>query len=98
MAVNRICDFEMLNSLGHLEGNFVNPRKPVVEVMDDTVASILRGKTEVQRLKIAMGIWRSARIVLRGAIRTEHPDWSEEQVNREIAIRFSHGAVRNVKS
>ena len=74
----------------------MNPRKPVVEVMDDTVASVLSRKTEIQRLEIAMGIWRSARVVLRGAIRTEHPDWNEEQVNREIAIRVSHGAVRNV--
>ncbi|MEI7687662.1 MAG: hypothetical protein WCL32_21865 [Planctomycetota bacterium] len=32
--------------------------------------------------------------MLRGAIRMEHPDWSEEDINREIARRISHGAIR----
>jgi hypothetical protein len=61
--------------------------------MDPVMVEILRQKTEVERLRIAGNMWRSARTILRGAIRTEHPDWSVEQVNREIARRISHGVV-----
>ena len=65
------------------------------EVMDDEMADILRQKTEVERLRIAAGMWKSARVILRGAIRTEHPDWTTEQVDREIARRISHGVVNH---
>ena len=71
----------------------MNARKPVVEVMDDAMADLLRQKTEVERLRIAARMWRSARVILRGAIRTEHPDWDDARVSREIAHRISHGAV-----
>lgn len=68
---------------------------PVIEVMDDAMADLLRRKTEVERLQIAGRMWRSARVILRGAIRTEHPDWTADQVEREIARRISHGVVRH---
>lgn len=68
-------------------------RRPVIEVMDDDMAVILRQKSEVERLRIANRMWKSARVILRGAIRTEHPDWTIEQVNQEIARRISHGVV-----
>jgi len=42
-------------------------RTPFIEVMDD----ILRAKTPQERLHIAAGMWRSARVVLLGAIRTK---------------------------
>jgi hypothetical protein len=64
-----------------------------IEMMDDAMADVLRNKTEAERLRIAGRMWQSARVILRGAIQTEHPDWTEEQVNREIAHRISHGAV-----
>jgi hypothetical protein len=62
-------------------------------MVDNVMADILRRKTEVERLRIAGGMWKSARVILRGAIRTEHPDWDVEQVDREIARRISHGIV-----
>ena len=71
----------------------MNPRRPVVEVMDDAMADILRQKTEVERLQMAGRCWQSARAILRGAILTQHPDWNTDQVNREIARRISHGMV-----
>jgi hypothetical protein len=69
------------------------PKPIVVEVMDDAMADVLRAKTEVERLRIAGRMWKSARAILRGAIRTEHPEWDAVQVNREIAWRISHGGV-----
>jgi hypothetical protein len=67
----------------------------VMEVMDNAMVDVLRQKTEVERLRIAGRMWKSARVILRGAIRTEHPDWNVDQVNREIARRISHGLVKH---
>jgi Rv0078B-related antitoxin len=63
------------------------------EVLDDAMADILRQKSEAERLRIASRMWTSARVMLRGTIIAEYPDWDEPQVNREIARRISHGVV-----
>jgi hypothetical protein len=54
---------------------------------------VLRAKSEVQRLRIGLRMWNSARAILRGAIRSEHPEWDEARINSEIAHRISHGAI-----
>lgn len=64
-----------------------------IEVVDDRVADILRKKTSEERLKIASGMWRSARIQLSSSLGSLHPDWSKEQVEREVIRRLSHGAA-----
>ncbi|MDB5390947.1 MAG: hypothetical protein JWM11_6593 [Planctomycetaceae bacterium] len=71
----------------------MNSRRPVVEVMDPMVAEIMRKKTPVERLAIAFNMWNTARVILRGAIKSEHEDWTAEEVNREIAKRISGGVV-----
>ena len=63
------------------------------EMIDDAMVEILRPKTCAERLLIGSRLWSSARVIIRGAILTEHPEWNEEQVNREIARRMSHGVV-----
>lgn len=63
------------------------------EMIDDAMVEVLRQKTEAERLLIASRLWTSARAILHGAIRTEHPDWTEHRVEREIAHRISHGVV-----
>jgi len=64
-----------------------------LDMMDDAMADILRQKSPLERLQIAGRMWKSARVMLRGSIRTFHPDWSEEQVNRELIRRISLGAI-----
>jgi hypothetical protein len=64
-----------------------------MEILDDAMAEILRRKTPAERLAIANGMWRFARDMLRANIAREHPDWTEDQVNRMVARRLSHGAV-----
>ncbi|RLS54832.1 MAG: hypothetical protein DWH95_12355 [Planctomycetota bacterium] len=71
----------------------MNPLLHKFEMMDDAMADILRQKTPAERLRIGGRMWKSARVMLRGAIRTANPDWPEDQVNREIAHRISHGAI-----
>jgi hypothetical protein len=68
-------------------------RRVYFETMDDEMANVLRQKSEVERLAIAGRMWESARIILRGAIETDHPDWDHDRVNREIARRISRGVV-----
>ena len=38
-------------------------------------------------------MWETARVMLRGVITQNHPDWPEERILREIAKRISHGVV-----
>jgi len=64
-----------------------------MEVVDDDMVAVLRQKTAVERLRIANRMWKSARVILRGAIQTQHSDWTIEEVNQEIARRISHGVV-----
>jgi Rv0078B-related antitoxin len=63
------------------------------EVVDHQMAAILREKSPGERLAITHGLWRSTRNLLRCAIRAQQPDWSDEQIQREVARRMSHGAV-----
>lgn len=68
-------------------------RKPVIEVLDDDMAQILRGMTGAERLRIANGMFESARKMLTSHLTHEHPDWDPERVREEVARRLAHGAV-----
>ncbi|WP_425615321.1 hypothetical protein NA78x_005236 [Anatilimnocola sp. NA78] len=65
-------------------------RAPVVEVVDDDMAEVLRAKTEGERVNIALGLWHFARNTLRRRVAAEHPDWTQDQVYREAAKRLLH--------
>lgn len=65
----------------------------VVEVMDDEMARVIRSKTGAERLRIASGMYASARRMLLSHLRAEHPDWDERRISQEAARRLSHGAV-----
>ena len=64
-----------------------------IEVMDDTLAEVLRRKTPAERIKIGFGLWTSARDMLLAYLKKTHPEWSIEMVEKEIARRLSHGIV-----
>lgn len=64
-----------------------------IEVVDDAMADVLRLKTPAERIGIGFGLWTAARTMLSAHLRREHPDWSGEQLQREVARRMSHGAV-----
>jgi hypothetical protein len=63
------------------------------EMIDEAMVSVLRTKTPAERLAISNGMWRSARRMIEAILRKEHPDWSDEVVQLEIASRMSHGTV-----
>ena len=64
-----------------------------IEIIDDTMARIFREKTPQQRLAIAFGMWSSAKKQLTNYLRSEHPDWDETMIQKELVKRLSHGAV-----
>jgi hypothetical protein len=57
------------------------------------MADIYKQKSNLERLKIAFGIWNSARKQLFHNLRSLHPDWDEKKIRREVAKRISHGAT-----
>ncbi len=63
------------------------------EIVDEEMAAVLRQKTGAERLEIASRMFGGARRMLISYLRSEHLDWSEDQIEREAARRLSHGAV-----
>lgn len=51
-------------------------------------AETLRQMTGQEKLKAAFALWRAARRLKAAAIREQHPEWSEEQVEREVKETF----------
>ena len=66
----------------------LDPRR--IEVIDDEMVEVLRAKTGAERLRIAFGMWESARRMLTSMLAADHPDWSTEEVRREVARRLAH--------
>jgi hypothetical protein len=64
-----------------------------IEVIDDVCARIYASKSPAERLKIASGMWRSAKKLLTLSIKSQYPHWSEQEVCREVIRRLSHGAL-----
>lgn len=64
-----------------------------IEVIPDEMARVLRAKTGAERLKIASGMFASARKLIQARVRSQHPDWTDQQINTETARRLSHGAI-----
>jgi hypothetical protein len=60
---------------------------------DQATLEMLRSKTPAERLKIASGMWRSARSILTNLLRQDHPDWDQRRIDLEVASRLSHGSV-----
>jgi hypothetical protein len=64
-----------------------------IDVIDDIMVEIFKQKSALQRLKIAFGMWNSARTQLFHNLRSLRPEWDEEKIRREVARRISHGAA-----
>jgi hypothetical protein len=59
-----------------------------IEVIDDATARILASKSPAERLKIASGMWRSAKKLLTVSIKSQFPHWNEQEVSREVIRRL----------
>jgi hypothetical protein len=63
-----------------------------VEVIDDATAAVFRRMDGAQRLRLASGMYASARRMLASQLRALHPDWDPTRIAKETARRLSHGA------
>ena len=75
-------------------GRAVNKRPPVIEVMDEAMVEVIRAKSPAERLAICDGMWHFAWGTIQAILRDTNPDWTEEQIHREVVRRMSHGVVR----
>jgi hypothetical protein len=64
----------------------IDPRN--IEVVDDDLAEVLRQKTPAERIAMAADANETARELMAAGIRRYHPDWSDIQVDREVARRM----------
>ena len=64
-----------------------------IEMVDDTMAEILRHKTPAERIRIGFTMWTSARNMLMTHLKKTHPKWNSDRVEKEVARRLSHGAI-----
>ena len=56
--------------------------------MDEAVVQILRRKTPAERLELCFAANRGLRALMEMAIRREHEEWTDAQVQREVAARM----------
>jgi len=64
-----------------------------IEAPEESVVEVLRRMTPGERLAVANRMWVSARTAVDQIVRSDHPQWSEQQLQQEIARRMLHGAV-----
>jgi hypothetical protein len=76
--------------------NTIRTRRFTVERIDDEMSRVLAATSEIARLRAGLRMWAAARTVLRAAIVVDHGDWQPGQVDRELAVRMSHGLVSHV--
>ncbi len=59
-------------------------------IIDDKYAEILRNMTGEQRVLASAEMFETAVALLRANIKEKHPDWSEEQIRKEIRKRLGN--------
>ena len=64
-----------------------------IEVVDPLVAKCLREKTFAERLEMVFNANRTMRLLIAGGVRTRNPDWSDEQIQQEVARRILHATA-----
>ncbi len=72
-------------------GHLPDPKR--IEVVDPEIAAILRKKPPAERIAMIFAANRTMRLVIEGRLRTDHPDWNDEQIQSEIARRFTRGTT-----
>ena len=63
-----------------------------IEVIDRQYAAILAAKTPAERIGMVAEANRMARLLAACGIRHIHPEWSEGEVQAEVARRMLYGA------
>jgi len=67
----------------------IDPRN--TELLDDKSVEILRQMSGEQRMIIASQMFDTVVSLIRANIEANHPDWTEEQIRKEIIKRLGNG-------
>jgi hypothetical protein len=59
-----------------------------IELPDERVIAILRNKSTIERFRLANEANKTARALIAGRLKTDHPHWTKEQVTAEVARRM----------
>lgn len=62
-----------------------------IEVVDPFVAECLRKKTFAERMEMVFEINRNMRLLIAERVKTVHSDWTDVQIQAEVARRWLHG-------
>jgi len=65
----------------------IDPRR--IEVVGHDVAAILRKMQPHERVALTAQAFETARQLAQAQVMRTHPDWTEEQVQREVARRIA---------
>ncbi len=65
--------------------------KGQIEVVDDKVAEIIKTKSGPERLSMAWDAWSFFEKRITAHLKSLHPEWTEEQIQKEIVRRVAHG-------
>lgn len=64
-----------------------------VEIIDKEMVKVLKNKTGKERLEIAFNMWSFAKEIITNRVKTQHPNFSEDDIIVEVARRMSYGAI-----
>lgn len=57
---------------------------------DEVIRSRFKNMSPERKLELSLQLYYSARELKKAAIKTRHPDWSEERVEKEVKEKFSN--------
>ena len=75
----------MISPQGDPEKTPIDPRR--IEVIDRKTAEIMRRLSGTEKIRLACALGDGLRRMIRYHITQTHPDWTENQVRRELARR-----------
>jgi hypothetical protein len=62
-----------------------------IEVVDQQMAEVLRGKTAAEKVEMISAASRTARLLASAGVRYQYPDWDDAQVQAEVIKRVCGG-------
>ncbi len=66
----------------------LDPRR--IECMDDAMVAVYKKKSPEERIKIVSEMYESARLQISDFVRHHHPDWSSQQIQKEVIKRLAN--------
>lgn len=66
--------------------------KGQIEAVDDQVAAVIKAKSGPELLRMVWDAWTFFEHRISAHLKSAHPEWTAEQIRKEIVRRVSHGS------